>query len=76
MYRDCTNRSLTERLFLDDARIVGRVVDDRGLHEEALARADLRLAYGELVAMALGVLEERLDLLVLPDRPLAENTKA
>ena len=70
------DRILTERLFLDDARIVGRVVDDRGLHEVALAGANLRLAHGELVAMALGVLEERLDLLVLPDRPLAENTKA
>jgi len=76
MYRDCTNRSLTERLFLDDARIVGRVVDDRGLHEVSLARANLGFAHGELVAMALGVLEERLDLLVLPDRLLADNTKA
>ena len=54
-----------EGLLSDDAAVVGRVVDDGRLDEEALALGGGVLADGELVAVLLGVREELLDLLVL-----------
>jgi hypothetical protein len=54
-----------EGLLGDDAAVVGRVVDDGGLDEVALALGGGVLADGELVAVLLGVREELLDLLVL-----------
>jgi hypothetical protein len=54
-----------ERLLGDDAAVVGRVVDDGRLDEEALLSGGGVLADGELVAVLLGVREELLDLLVL-----------
>jgi hypothetical protein len=54
-----------EGLLLDDARVVGRVVDDGGLDEEALGIGNVGLASGELVALGLAVGEEALDAVVL-----------
>jgi hypothetical protein len=54
-----------ERLLGDDAAVVGRVVDDGRLDEEALLGRGGVLADGELVAVLLSVREEFLDLLVL-----------
>lgn len=54
-----------EWLFLDDARVVGRVVDDGGLDEVSLGRGDVGRADGEFVALGLTVFEESLDLLEL-----------
>lgn len=42
-----------ERLFLDDAAVLGWVVNDGGLDEEALAGFDIRFADGELVVLFL-----------------------
>ena len=61
---DGTDRR-TERLLGDDARVVGRVVDDSRLDEVAVALLDLLGADGELVAVLLAVLEELLHFLVL-----------
>ncbi len=55
----------TKRLLGDDARVVGRVVDDRRLDEVAGTLFDLLGADGELVTVLLAVLEELLYLLVL-----------
>lgn len=55
-----------EGLFGDDAGVVWRVVDDGWLDKETLALGDLWLADGELVTLRLAVLEEGLNLLVLP----------
>jgi hypothetical protein len=54
-----------ERLLGDDAAVVGRVVDDGRLDEEALLGGGGVLANSELIAVLAGVLEELLDLLVL-----------
>lgn len=54
-----------EGLLGDDAAVVGRVVDDGRLDEEALLGGWSLLANGELVALLTGVLEELLNLLVL-----------
>lgn len=54
-----------EGLLSDDARLVGRVVDDGRLNEEALAGCNIGLTDGELVALGLAVGEELLDLLIL-----------
>jgi hypothetical protein len=54
-----------EGLLGDDAAVVGRVVDDGRLDEEALLGGGGVLANSELVAVLLGVREELLDLLVL-----------
>jgi hypothetical protein len=55
----------TERLLGDDTTVVGRVVNDGRLDEEALLGGGGVLADGELVAVLLGVREKLLDLLVL-----------
>lgn len=54
-----------EGLLGDDAAVVGGVVDDGRLDEEALLGGGSFLADGELVALLAGILEELLDLLVL-----------
>ena len=50
-----------ERLLLDDAAVIWRVVDDSRLDEEALAGFHLWLASCELVTLLLGIGEESLD---------------
>lgn len=52
-------------LFGDDLGVVGRVVDDRWLHEVALRVGDVWRAGCELVAVGFGVGEEALDFLEL-----------
>lgn len=54
-----------EGLLGDDAGVVGRVVDDGGLDEEALVAGDGVIANSELVAILARVVEELLDFLVL-----------
>lgn len=54
-----------EWLLGDDLGVVGRVVDNGWLDEEALARLDICIADRELVTPALAVFEEGLDFFVL-----------
>lgn len=54
-----------EGLLGDDARVIGRVVDDGGFNEVALGFGDFAVARGEVVAFVFGVLEEALDFFVL-----------
>lgn len=57
-----------ERLFLDDSGVVGWVVYDSGLDVKSLARLHVRLAYGELVALGLGIFEKAFYSLILQPR--------
>jgi len=54
-----------KRLLGNDAGVVGRVINNGRLDEEALSGSDVGLANCELVALLLAVCKEGLDLLVL-----------
>lgn len=53
-----------EWFLLDNARVVGGVIDDCRLDEIALAVNDIRLPDGELIAVLLAIFQKRLDSLV------------
>jgi len=54
-----------ERLLGDDSGVIGRVVDDGRLNEEAFAGCHIRLTHRKFVALLLGVFKEALHLLEL-----------